>query len=398
MNEESAAAQNRTHNGLTPPKVILNPGSEYDRDARIWQGVPTIACAASGRRWAAWYSGERTELPGNYIILASSDDDGQTWQDPTLIIAPAKGCRECDPCLWIDPTGKLWLFWQQSGDFKYHDGRVGVWAITSTDHEDGIATWTEPQRIFHGIMIHKPIVTSDGTWLLPISNWTVATIQRKPLVLTEEVQPYAGAGVVASTDEGKTWQWRGAARMICASYDEHTLIERRDGSLWLLARTLYGIGQSESRDGGRSWSRARATDLDGPDAKFFIRRLASGNLLLVNHVNFTGRSHLTALLSCDDGATWEGGLLLDERTDVSYPDGQQVADGRIHIIYDHERGGMRDRLSPEAFEKRKLHEREILTATFTEQDVLAGKCISGKCQLKQLVSRLGPRPDFSLTP
>lgn len=394
VNDRSETAQHQSPSGLTPAKVIVNPGAEYQRAARIWQGVATIACAESGRRWAAWYTGERTEMPGNYVVLAYSDDDGQTWQDPAVVIAPVEGCRACDPCLWIDPTGKLWLFWQQSGEFKYYDGSVGVWAITSNNHAKGVATWTDPQRIFHGIMIQKPIVTSDGAWLLPVSNWTVATLHRRPLVLSDAAKPYAGAGVVASTDSGKTWQWRGAARMICASYDEHSLIERRDGSLWLLARTLYGIGQSESRDGGRTWSRARATDLDGPDAKFFIRRLASGSLLLVNHVNFTGRSHLTAMLSYNDGATWEGGLLLDERADVSYPDGCQIADGRIHIIYDRERGGMRKSLSCESLEKRKRHQREILMATFTEQDVLAGKAMSETCKLKQLISRLGPKPNF----
>ena len=184
--------------------------------------------------------------------------------------------------------------------------------------------------------------------------------------------------------------------MTCASYDEHMLIERRDKSLWMLTRTLYGIGQSESHDGGKTWSRGRATELDGPNSRFFIRRLKSGKLLLVNHVNFTGRSHLTALLSRDDGKTWEGGLLLDERSDVSYPDGCQGQDGKLYIIYDRERGAMSATLSEEEFEKRKHHEREILMAVFTEEDVLAGKCeLPGSC-LKKIVSRLGRRPGFSM--
>lgn len=38
----------------------------------------------------------------------------------------------------------------------------------------------------------------------------------------------------------------------------------------------------------------------------------------------TSRSHLTAYLSKDDGTTWTGGLMLDERRGVSYPDGQQT--------------------------------------------------------------------------
>ena len=69
----------------------------------------------------------------------------------------------------------------------------------------------------------------------------------------------------------------------------------------------------------------------------------------MNHYKFTGRSHLTAQLSTDDGATWNEGLTLDERGGpnfpngvpggVSYPDGVQDKDGLIWITYDRDRNG-----------------------------------------------------------
>ncbi len=43
---------------------------------------------------------------------------------------------------------------------------------------------------------------------------------------------------------------------------------------------------------------------------------------------------MTAFLSTDDGLTWGRGLLIDDRAEVSYPDGFQAADGSIHILYD----------------------------------------------------------------
>jgi hypothetical protein len=85
----------------------------------------------------------------------------------------------------------------------------------------------------------------------------------------------------------------------------------------------------------------------------------------------TGRSQLTAYLSDDDGATWKGGLMLDRRSGVSYPDGQQTPDGLIRIIYDFNR----------------VSDRNILMATFREEDVAAGKQVSGEVQLRQLVSQ-----------
>ena len=43
-------------------------------------------------------------------------------------------------------------------------------------------------------------------------------------------------------------------------------------------------------------------------------------------------SQLTAWLSEDEGATWQGGLMLDERKGISYPDGFQAPDGTV-VLY-----------------------------------------------------------------
>jgi hypothetical protein len=34
-------------------------------------------------------------------------------------------------------------------------------------------------------------------------------------------------------------------------------------------------------------------------------------------------------------ATWTGGLLLDERMNVSYPDSVQAPNLKIYVVYDH---------------------------------------------------------------
>jgi hypothetical protein len=156
--------------------------------------------------------------------------------------------------------------------------------------------------------------------------------------------------------------------------DEPMIVQRRDGSLWMWVRTRYGIGHSVSTDEGRTWSEVSPSDVAHPAARFFVRRLDSGNLLLVKHGPIdvrTGRSHLTAFVSQDDGVTWQGGLLLDERTGVSYPDGFQADDGRIYIIRDFDRLGAK----------------EILMAVFTERDVLAGRDTSGEVRLRVLVNQ-----------
>jgi len=152
------------------------------------------------------------------------------------------------------------------------------------------------------------------------------------------------------------------------------IIERNDKSLWMLARTTDGIMQSFSTNQGKTWSEPTFA-YPHIAARFFIRRLNSGNLLFIRHGNMDeatrNRTRLTAFLSDDDGKTWKGGLVIDERNKISYPDGFQHPDGRIFIQYDRDRGG----------------EAEILFATFSEADVLAGKPVSETTVLKQLVSK-----------
>ena len=82
---------------------------------------------------------------------------------------------------------------------------------------------------------------------------------------------------------------------------------------------------------------------------------------------------MTAVLSTDDGKTWKNGLLLDERDNVSYPDGFQTSDGKIYITYDRERS----------------RAAEILMAVFTEDDVKAGRPVSSVIRLKQRVTKSG---------
>ena len=92
---------------------------------------------------------------------------------------------------------------------------------------------------------------------------------------------------------------------------------------------------------------------------------------------------MTAFVSDDDGATWKGGLLLDER-ESSYPDGIQAEDGTLFIIYDHQRYTL-NRAG-----KRGVGSVQI--AVFSEEDVRAGKPMSDEVRLKIGVTRLRKEP------
>jgi len=67
----------------------------------------------------------------------------------------------------------------------------------------------------------------------------------------------------------------------------------------------------------------------------------------------------------------KGGLVLDERKGVSYPDGFQAPDGTIYISCD----------------RNRATDGEILLARFTEDDILAKKIVGPNSKLKILISR-----------
>jgi hypothetical protein len=222
-------------------------------------------------------------------------------------------------------------------------------------------------------MMNKPTVLTTGEWLLPAAVWNVSTARVSDATARYNPGVDTGTNVVVSADHGKTWSRRGQSQVPDRTFDEAMFVERKNGDLWLLVRTKYGIGESISRDRGKTWTPGAPSTIPHINARFFIRRLRSGRLLLVRH-NPPGtdkwRSHLTAFLSEDDGLSWKGGLLLDERVGVSYPDGVEAPDRTIYVIYDFDRKGAR----------------QILVSTFSEPEVLAGKASSPKARSPILVN------------
>ncbi len=381
-----------TDPALLPAPVVTDPGAAYSPATRIFQGIPGLARAPGGRLWATWYSGGSDEGPENYVMLSSSMDDGRTWSAATVVIDPPGPVRTYDPVLWTDPQGKLWWFYAQS--YRWWDGRAGVWAVTTDNPDSPNPVWSAPRRLVDGIMMNKPTVLKNGEWLFPVAIWAEEPLKNlsvgdRKYVPPEQLKWQAGkvgTHVYASQDQGNNFSLRGTARFPNLQFDEHMLVERKDGGLWLWARTKTGIGESFSGDDGRTWTSGKDSKIPHVNSRFFVRRLGSGRLLVVKH-NPTldvawlaapsiynarmKRSHLTAYLSDDDGTTWRGGLLLDERLSVSYPDGDQSPDGRIFLVYDYNRKA----------------DKEIYLAVFTEEDILAGKLVDARSQLRILVNK-----------
>ena len=87
-----------------------------DLTKRTWQGIPGLERTAKGRLFVSWFTGgsKRAE-PENTVVLSHSDDGGKTFSAPQAMGLPlSDGTRCYDPCLWIDPKGRLWYLFNRS--------------------------------------------------------------------------------------------------------------------------------------------------------------------------------------------------------------------------------------------------------------------------------------------
>jgi hypothetical protein len=226
----------------TPPDAVV----VTDRRAEQWLGIPGIERSPRGTLWVSAFTGGQKE-PGvdNRVITMTSTDDGRTWSDWTVQADPPGGTRAFDPTLWLDPRGRLWLIYNVG---NATESTHEVWARVNSDPDSPASPFSEPRRLAldvpYAFRMNKPIVTSWGEWVLPVT-WARRRV----------TEWFAGEdqlqGVAISSDEGETWTMCGAVAAPPWAL-ENMIVERRDGTLWMLIR------------GARRVRGSRWTDLRGP--------------------------------------------------------------------------------------------------------------------------------------
>lgn len=367
---------------LNPAKINFSPISQYKNHSLHFAMNAGIEISKNGRLFTCWISGE--DGPESYMLSTYSDDMGETWKDIQFVIDPHNdeypySMNTHVGGLWRDPDGKMWLFYQQS--FGMWDGSGAVFALVCDNPDAPTPLWNEPYRITPGGVIKKPIVLSNGEWLLPVSIWERWHITPPLEDCHHEYDDIRGANVFASSDKGKTWEYRGGVIFKDSCFNEHSIVELSNGNIMMISRCDKCIKRSFSSDYGKTWSAEEKyfNHLKQWSSMATLRKLSSGNLLLLKHgvtmqdVTDT-RSHLTAFISKDDGKTWLGGLLLDERDGVSYPDICEGADGTIYVQYDYMRA----------------QKAQLLFARFKEEDVLAKNFVTeNSVQCKLITSHHG---------
>ncbi len=317
---------------------------------RRWQGIPAIERAANGRLWCAFYSGgEKEPHPNNFVLITSRNSDGKPWSEPKIIVAGEGETRVYDPALWHDPEGKLWLFYNRANT---REKEFSVCAVTAEDSPSDAPEWSGQRIVELGVpfafRLNKPIVISSGEWVLPVT-WA-ETAPEGWFPESSQLQ-----GVAISADKGVSWKLYGGVKAPPWAL-ENMVVELSGGRLWMLIRAGGGmLWESFSSDAGRTWSEGIPGGIVNPATRFFISRISSGRLLLINTFDRKERKGLKASISAaDDETCFAGGIELDPRDNVSYPDAVEDGEGNIYAVHDCDRYGTG----------------EIILNAFTEKEVI----------------------------
>ncbi len=289
----------------------------------------TIAETGSGLV-AAWFGGRHEK--NTDVGIWVSRNEGKGWGRAVKVASGAEGLDREYPC-WnpvlfkVRAPGEspLLLF------YKVGPSPSRWWGVMMSSRDDG-KTWENRRKLgkdpkvghLLGPVKNKPIQLPDGSILCGSSSehdgWRVHFERTRDLGRTWEV--------IGPINDGREF---GAI--------QPSVLTHGDGRLQILCRSRQGmVTQSWSRDGGKTWSRMKATGLPNPNAGTDAVTLKDGRQLLVyNHTTRRskprGREMLNVAVS-KDGERWDVLMTLESKKgEHSYPAVIQGSDGRVHITY-----------------------------------------------------------------
>ncbi len=313
-------------------------------------GWPTITKTHKGDLVVV-FSGDR-ELhidPWGKTQMVRSSDEGKTWTKPVIINNTPLDDREAG--VIETDKGTLLVSWVASISFAVPK-RVSMipekirnkW----TRHIEKLGP--ETRRQWNGYWIRRS--ENDGkTWGIPIRS--SVTAPHGPIQLSDKRLIYVGMkiqdgkriiGVTESLDDGLTWN--SISNVPIPSYDsavnymEPHVVEVGKGKLIAMFRyeknyaSQAYLRQSESNDGGKSWSIPHETPILGYPPHLI--RLRNG-WLLVSYGRRIPPFGERACISKDNGKTWdvENEIILSNSlsSDLGYPASVQLDDGSIFTVF-----------------------------------------------------------------
>jgi predicted neuraminidase len=328
----------------------------------------------NGDLLVCWYNGSGERTADDVKVEGMRKRKGTTKWSERFLMADTIGFPDCNPCMFVDPQGRLWLMWVAIIANQWHTALLR-YQISDNPRGTGAPRWThsdililKPGEEFAEMVakqcdedekridqILPPERRQEGLAYLAERRKNAADkyfrrmgwmTRVHPFVLNNKriIVPLYSDGfdfsiMAISDDGGRTWQ---ASRpLISFGGVQPSLVQKRDGTLVAYMRDNgpppQRVMRSESRDGGMSWSPVVDDDIPNPGSGLEVIRLQSGRWAMVCNDTEQGRHRLAVLLSDDEGRTWKWKRYLENDPpgagSYSYPSIIQAKDGTLHVTY-----------------------------------------------------------------
>ncbi len=329
--------------------------------------APGIVEFKNGDLLVSWYRGSGERKADDVVVMGTWKRAGTTdWSEP-FVMADEPGFPDCNTCMHVDDSDRLWLFWPTVIANSWES------CLTRYQVSDQPTATAGPSWDRQGLVLLKPddfgdeatrvldqLIAEELPDPLPkrVADVIHASKERlhdklfqrlgwqprcKPTVLPSGrillplyTDTFSISIMAISDDSGKSWS---ASKPIYGFGNiQPAVVRRNNGTLVAYMRNNGPGGKvlvSQSSDDGITWTVATSTDVLNPGSGLDAVRLRNGHWVLICNDTTSGRSKLTLMLSDDEGNSWKWSRSLEDHASgqFHYPAIIQGRDESLHVVY-----------------------------------------------------------------
>lgn len=329
----------------------------------LYHGWPTVVRRQNGELWLTWSGGRESHVcPFGQVCAMTSRDDGKTWTFPRVLLDSATDDRDSG----VLETAKGTLLATTFTSLAYEDSFKKATMMSEQTDKGWVSKTMPPERYARWKAAHERLNDEErqaelGEWVIRSTDggktWspripTIVNSPHGPIQLKDGRMLYLGKqlwtgekkiGAAESKDDGLTWQWlseiptRPGDEVPKGLHELHA-VEAADGTIIAQIRNHNTANkgetlQSESKDGGKTWSLPHSIGVWGLPSH--LLKLRDGRLLMTyghRRPPFGNQ----ARLSTDNGQTWSYEMIISgdgAGGDLGYPSTVELGDGRLLTVW-----------------------------------------------------------------
>jgi predicted neuraminidase len=402
---------------VSPQSAVTKPflRSELIFPLENWHNhASCIVEAPNGDLLVCWFHGSGERTADDVKIEGARKRKGSQVWSRRFTMADTPGYPDTNCTMFVDPSNRLWLLWPTIMANEWHTALM-KYKISARWMGDGAPSW-DLQEVLHITpgqeFIEEVNRTMDrlaGSSELPAEyprerlqaytermrksaadklyrrmGWMTRAhpfiLDKKRLIVPLYSDGFSISLMAITDDWGKSW--RTSTPLVGGGNIQPSIVRRKDGTLYTLMRdngpAPKRLHQSESRDGGETWTEVIDSNFPNPGSGAEITSLRNGHWILIYNDTERGRHSLAVTISDDEGKSWKWTRHLEydppgtEAGQYHYPSIMQARDGSLHASYSFHINQKKAKIDPAG---KPLH-KSIKHAHFNEEWVVAGD--SGK--------------------